>query len=82
MPRRRTICLCIGAAIRIISANLFRVIFCRCSEIPSLRRLNTGSGRLDLANQIASAANPLTARVIVNRIWHHHFGAGLVTKSE
>ena len=78
MPRRRTICLSIGGAILIISANLFRVIFCRCSEIPSLRRLNTGSGRLDLANQIASAANPLTARVIVNRIWHYHFGAGLV----
>ncbi|HUQ92362.1 MAG TPA: PSD1 and planctomycete cytochrome C domain-containing protein [Bryobacteraceae bacterium] len=40
--------------------------------------LTGGSGRLELANQIASPANPLTARVIVNRIWHHHFGAGLV----
>ena len=40
--------------------------------------LRTGSGRLDLANQIANAANPLTARVMVNRIWHGHFGAGLV----
>ena len=40
--------------------------------------LTTGSGRLDLANQIASPTNPLTARVLVNRIWHHHFGAGLV----
>ncbi len=37
-----------------------------------------GSGRLELANQIASAQNPLTARVIVNRVWHHLFGAGLV----
>jgi hypothetical protein len=45
---------------------------------PEPAPLKTGSGRLDLANQIASAANPLTARVIVNRIWHHHFGAGLV----
>jgi len=45
---------------------------------PQPASLNTGSGRLDLANQIASAANPLTARVIVNRIWHYHFGAGLV----
>src|SRR5207237_230213 len=37
-----------------------------------------GSGRLELANAISSKDNPLTARVMVNRIWLHHFGAGLV----
>jgi hypothetical protein len=37
-----------------------------------------GSGRLALAEKIASPANPLTARVMVNRIWHHLFGEGLV----
>jgi hypothetical protein len=37
-----------------------------------------GSGRLELADAIASPANPLTARVMVNRIWQHHFGEGLV----
>lgn len=37
-----------------------------------------GSGRLELAQAIASPANPLTARVIVNRVWMHHFGKGLV----
>jgi hypothetical protein len=34
--------------------------------------------RLELANWIASPENPLTARVMVNRLWHHHFGVGLV----
>ena len=38
-----------------------------------------GSGRLELANLIANKENPLTARVFVNRIWHHLFGKGLVT---
>jgi hypothetical protein len=37
-----------------------------------------GSGRLELAQAIANPNNPLTARVIVNRIWQHHFGVGLV----
>src|SRR5262249_37885989 len=37
-----------------------------------------GSGRLELAEAIASANNPLTARVLVNRVWQHHFGKGLV----
>ncbi len=35
-------------------------------------------GRAALARWIASAENPLFARVIVNRLWHHHFGVGIV----
>jgi len=38
----------------------------------------SGSGRLELAQAIASSANPLTARVMVNRVWAGHFGEGLV----
>ncbi len=37
-----------------------------------------GSGRLELAKAIASKENPLTARVMVNRVWMWHFGQGLV----
>ena len=37
-----------------------------------------GSGRLEVAELIASPRNPLTARVLVNRIWHYMFGRGLV----
>ncbi|RFC44676.1 MAG: Protein of unknown function (DUF1553)/Planctomycete cytochrome C [Verrucomicrobia bacterium] len=37
-----------------------------------------GSGRLELARSIASKDNPLTARVIVNRIWQWHFGQAIV----
>ena len=37
-----------------------------------------GSGRLELAEKITSKSNPLTPRVIANRIWMHHFGKPLV----
>jgi len=37
-----------------------------------------GSGRLTLASAIISPENPLTSRVLVNRIWHHVFGRGIV----
>lgn len=36
------------------------------------------SGRLELANWLTEPKNPLTARVIVNRLWLHHFGEGIV----
>ena len=46
------------------------------AELPSDTR---GSGRRELADWLVSTNNPLTARVIVNRVWHWHFGRGLVT---
>lgn len=41
----------------------------------------TSGRRTTLANWIASADNPLTARVMANRLWQHHFGVGIVESS-
>jgi hypothetical protein len=45
-----------------------------CAPQPFTR----GSGRLELAEAIANPHNPLTARVMVNRVWQYHFGYGIV----
>ena len=42
---------------------------------------NSGSGRRELADWIADPVNPLTARVMVNRVWHYHFGRGIVAST-
>lgn len=42
------------------------------------RAQSEGGRRLALAEWIVHPANPLTRRVLVNRLWHHHFGVGLV----
>ncbi|MDB5173698.1 MAG: Protein of unknown function (DUF1553)/Protein of unknown function (DUF1549)/Planctomycete, partial [Phycisphaerales bacterium] len=40
--------------------------------------VTSGSGRVELARWLASPENPQTARVMVNRLWQHHFGEGIV----
>jgi hypothetical protein len=47
-------------------------------ESDRYRQFPTRGRRITLARWIASAENPLTARVMVNRIWQHHFGRGIV----
>ncbi len=47
-------------------------------ELAGEPRWAASGSRLEFAQWIASSANPLTARVIANRIWQHHFGRGLV----
>jgi len=53
--------------------------FLSAVNVPNAASIDpAGSGRLELANWITSPDNPLTARVMVNRIWHHLFGQGIV----
>ena len=63
-----------GEQPRIIPRRFIEVL----SENGKPTPFKEGSGRLELAQAIASPNNPLTARVIVNRVWMHHFGDGLV----
>jgi cytochrome c553 len=51
-----------------------------CQETPP--SISQGSGRLELAEWLGSRQNPLTARVMVNRIWLHLFGQGLVPSAD
>lgn len=52
--------------------------FLSCLVEGEPKPFSSGSGRLELAQSIASRGNPLTARVWVNRVWAHLFGRGLV----
>ena len=48
-------------------------------ELPAMSTTEDQKRRLGLAQWISDSRNPLPARVIVNRLWQHHFGEGLVS---
>ena len=52
--------------------------FLEALDGPAAMPVERGSGRLTLADHVADPRNPLTARVMVNRVWHHLFGRGIV----
>src|SRR6185503_1175280 len=56
--------------------------FLECLSGPIRKPFTLGSGRIELANAIANRNNPLTARVMVNRVWQHHFGEGIVASPD
>ncbi len=71
----------VAMQIRGNAANVGAVVLRRFVSVLSPNEpvpFKNGSGRLELANAIVTDAAPLAARVIVNRVWGHHFGRGLV----
>jgi hypothetical protein len=49
---------------------------------PNQPRIERGSGRMELARRMTDVGNPLISRVIVNRVWHHLFGRGIVASCD
>jgi hypothetical protein len=60
------------------SARRFLEVF----QAAPIGAAEAGSGRLELAKSMPGSASALLARVIVNRLWHHHFGRGLVASTD
>ncbi|HYG78285.1 MAG TPA: DUF1553 domain-containing protein [Planctomycetota bacterium] len=56
--------------------------FLALAPFPSQAVTSKQSGRIELADWITDPRNPLTSRVMVNRVWHHLFGAGLVRSTD
>src|SRR5262249_11897135 len=60
----------------VVPRGAFQFAFLECGPVPSVTA--GSSGRLELALWLTRSDHPLTARVLVNRLWQHHFGRGLV----
>jgi cytochrome c553 len=59
-----------------VNRGFVQVVYPAGASLPSIGP--DESGRLQLAQWLASSENPLTARVMANRVWHHLFGRGIV----
>lgn len=61
-----------------VQPGLLSILDPKAANVKPLEELNSSGRRSALALALASPSNPLTPRVIVNRVWHHHFGRGIV----
>ena len=61
-----------------VQPGFLTIVDPKTPKIEPIPALNSTGRRSVLANWLADPKNPLTARVMVNRIWHYHFGAGIV----
>lgn len=61
-----------------VEPGFLKLISTRPAEIVQPAALHSTGRRTALAKLLTDPANPLTARVMVNRVWHYHFGRGLV----
>jgi hypothetical protein len=55
-----------------------QILYSKKAQVPEATSGGTTGRRTALANLLADPQNPLTARVMVNRMWHYHFGRGIV----
>ncbi len=75
--------ICIGGESNKLGATVSRSAdLAAVSQGKSSPKIESGSGRMILANYLTSKENPLTARVAVNRIWMHLFGQGIVKSAD
>jgi hypothetical protein len=60
-----------------VAPGLLQILYPAPARIPAPNQAHTSGRRSVLAHLLTDAENPLTARVMVNRLWHYHFGRGI-----